>query len=340
MALSKLAESSLAADPQVSSDPLQQAITSVLSQFDRAIASYFIFNTLFLIIGFAEFILLLFFFTFLIQSAVLALSLAIVFLTFSSYFILRLYLQANKADQLDRLKEQFIQAYKDHLHYQEGNPAHFVALANACTKLSDRLNEKSYRLYRLPDVLQVLDPYLKKFRNWCYWQDVHRMQELLLQQAVKENIKLVKCEPTSLEAHANLANAYVVLSTFYAAPQKNPDYAWFLTGSLVKVLQDKFRNAAKCAVEELKILNDFAPNDLWVHAQLAYSYRDLEMPMEEIREYEIMLKLHPEDSNTVFKLGVLYFQQGLNAQGLKMYGQLKFLDTKKASDLITYYGAY
>jgi tetratricopeptide (TPR) repeat protein len=77
-----------------------------------------------------------------------------------------------------------------------------------------------------------------------------------------------------------------------------------------------------------------------VHAQLAYSYHDLKMPQEEIKEYETLLTLIPGDHEIIFKLGMLYFQQGLNAQGLRMYDQLKRTHFKKAEDLIKFYGAY
>ena len=97
--------------------------------------------------------------------------------------------------------------------------------------------------------------------------------------------------------------------------------------------------AAERAIEEFKILNDYAPEDPWIHAQLAYSYHDLQMPQEEIREYETVLRLKPDDMDTLFRLGVLYFQQGMNAKGLQAYEELKRFHYKKAEALIGYYGS-
>jgi len=97
---------------------------------------------------------------------------------------------------------------------------------------------------------------------------------------------------------------------------------------------------AERAIEEFKVLNDYAPNDPWVHAQLAYSYHDLQMPKEEIKEYETILKLNPGDRDTLYKLGLLYFQEGMNAQGLRIYEELKRSHYKKAESLMENYGSY
>lgn len=161
--------------------------------------------------------------------------------------------------------------------------------------------------------------------------------------SVEQNIKLVKCEPTSLEVHASLANAYVMLSGLYIDPRKLEGYddeRWMPPERYSPQMEEKFRSTAERAIEEFKVLNDFAPNDPWVHAQLAYSYRDLKMPKEEIKEYEAILKFNPGDRETLYKLGLLYFQQGLNSQGLRIYEELKRSHYKKAESLIENYGSY
>ena len=59
---------------------------------------------------------------------------------------------------------------------------------------------------------------------------------------------------------------------------------------------------------------------------------------QEIKEYESILQLCPSDNDTLFKLGVLYFQQGFNSKGLKVYEALKQHDGQKAEQLINFYG--
>ena len=322
---------------------IQKVINPILPQFDKILRSYVLFNLIFLSLGFLEFILLIVFFTFLTQSAILAFSLAVVFLTFFSYFILKLYYQAQKPEQLYELKERYIRACKGVLNYQENSAEHLVSLANAVSKLSEALAGREYTLINLPTWLSALQPYIERFSCWYHWHDVYQMRELLLNSAVEENIKLVKCEPTSLEAHAALANSYIMLSGLYIDPKKNEkaqEERWVPEEAFFAELANKFRWTAERAVEEFKIINDFAPEDPWVHAQLAYSYHDLQMPLQEINEYEILLKIDPEDSDTLLRLGILYFQQGMNAKGLCIYEKLKEIDPRRAEELMKYYGSF
>lgn len=157
------------------------------------------------------------------------------------------------------------------------------------------------------------------------------MRELLLKKASEEHIKLVKIEPTSLEVHVALANVYVMLTGLYLdflnAEKQSGDN-----------LKQKYRKMAEKAIEEFKILNDYAPDDPWVHMQLAFSYHDLGMPQDEIKEYEAILQLCPNDYDTLLKLGRLYFQQGYNSKGLQVYEALRCRDGQKAEQLIDFYG--
>lgn len=329
-------------DKSLYQEQLNKVFEPIFAQFDRQMKRYAAFNMAFITICAAEIFLLLTFFTFFSQSILLALILAIVFFTFFAYFTLRLYFQTKKPEQLKEIKERYINACKSLLDYQDGISEHHIALANACCKLANRLHAREYAYYRPPSLLKSLAPLLEKFSCWCHWRDLHLMKELLLQASVKEHLKLITCQPTSLEAHAALANAYVMLSGLYIDPRKMERYdedRWIPSDKFNEDTQTKFRAIAECAIEEFKILNEYAPDDPWVHSQLAYSYHDLQMPLEEIREYEIIQKLTPNDKDNLFKLGTLYFQQGLNARGLRVYEELKKVQYKKADLLIKSYGA-
>ena len=169
------------------------------------------------------------------------------------------------------------------------------------------------------------------------------MKELLLQRSVEEHTRLVRLEPTNLEVHVGLANAYVMLSGLYVDPriiEGLDEDRWIPPNKFTETFNQKFRNSAERAIEEFKIISDYAPHDPWVHAQLAFSYHDLKMPEEEIREYEIILELCPEDKDALFKLGKLYFEQGRNAKGLQIYETLKKFNYIKAESLIQFYGVY
>lgn len=324
-------------------EQIQRLSQPALRRFGRIVKSYAFFNFLFLAIGLVELILLAFFFTFLIRSSFLAISLATLFLTCFSYFVLRLYFQAKKPEQLVALRDRYIDACKELLNYQEGIVEHHLALSNAACKLAAYFNEKEYSFYNPPRQLEFIGPPMQKLSCWWHWEDVLLIKELLLTFAIEEHIKLVKCEPTNLEAHAALANAYVMLSSLYVDPRTSEaldNDHWIPPGRYTEEMYHQYRVIAERAIEEFKILNDYAPNDPWVHAQLAYSYHDLQMPEEEIQEYESMLRLRPDDRETLFKLGMRYFQQGHNAKGLQVYEELKKSHYKKAEDLIRFYGSY
>ncbi len=321
---------------------VDSVIDAILPQFDGMIKSYTVFNAFFLSLGILEFVLLVVFFTFLAQSAVLATSLALVFLTFFSYFILRLYLQAKQPEQYQEIKERFVKACKSLIQYQEGTPEHYVALADACSRFSERLQNKESSFYTFPHYMVSLSPFVQRFSSWCHGNDVHRMQEILLHTAVEENVKLVKCAPTALASHAALANAYINLSCLYVRPELESSTAeeevFENTENLSETFDKKFRAAAKRAIAELKIVIEFAPEDPWAHTQLASIYRDLKMHDDEIREHEAVLSLNPDDRDALCRLGKLYFQQGMNGNGLRVYEQLKKKQDRRAEELIKFYG--
>jgi tetratricopeptide (TPR) repeat protein len=315
----------------------------LLKKFNRVITGFVFFNFLFLIIATVEVAFFLSFFASIGESAVLAFTLAIFFLTLFSYFVLRLYFQTKKPEEIHLICEEYLNQCKLALHYQEGIPEHHLALANAAAKLALHMDEKEYTYYAPPFFLSSLGSTMEKFSAFCHWHDFHRLKEILLAYAINEHIKVVKCEPTNLQVHAGLANAYVTLSRLYADPSKSSatdEEKWLPPERISQKMRTRFRVTAERAIEEFKILNDYAPEDPWVHMQLAFSYHDLQMPEQEIQEYETILKLRPTDRETLFKLGILYFQQGKNAEGLRIYEKLKESNYKKAESLIKFYGTF
>lgn len=84
-------------------DHINKIIDPLVHQFKIAMKSYVIFNMTFLTLGLLEFFLMISFLSFLAQSAILALSLAFIFLTFFSYFILKVYFQTKKTWAIPRI---------------------------------------------------------------------------------------------------------------------------------------------------------------------------------------------------------------------------------------------
>ncbi len=303
---------------------LPQYYRAILSAFRRVTHSFVTFNLLFLTLFASELFLFFFFLPFLSRSSILAFALGGLFLTCFSYFVFLFYLQAKKPEQLVQLRDQFLQSCRQLLPIPPGETQHHLSLAEALTKLSSYLHDFEWNFYKAPKILFPFSKMISRFSAYCYGEDVFKMKLLLLQAAVDEHLKQIRVTPTDLEVHASLANTYVALSKIYHTQET----------------EEKYRTTAQLAMEEFYILNHYAPNDPWVHEQLAVGYRDLGMPEEETREVETLLKLRAQDKEILYRLGTLYFKQGLNAKGLQIYEELKKANFKKAEDLIGSYGTF
>lgn len=321
-------------------DQITHLIAIAYGEFVRVIKSHVRFHLLMGLIIFLELILIFIFSTTLLKSAFFALAVGGLLFTFFFYLLLRQYLLSKRPFQLLSVRERFIEECLKAIPQNKGKAHRQILIANACCKLAAAFTGIEYRFYAPPAWLKSLNSMMETFSCWFHWVDVHEIKELLLLQSIEEHVNLVIQEPTSLECHAALANAYVMLSGLYVEHKGQGGDRWIPSYVNQEHLNLKFRQTAERAIEEFKILNEYAPDDLWVHAQLAYSYRDLKMPEEEIREYEIMLAIRPEDPETLYKLGWLYFQHGHNAKGLEVYEVLREFDLHKANDLIQHYDSF
>jgi tetratricopeptide (TPR) repeat protein len=332
-------ESLLFVDAQRHTDKTQQLLDMSVSRLIALSRRYVYFHIAMFVLLFCECAFLVSSFFWLAETALLSLSFAGLFLSFLAYFILRLYFQGKKPELIAKLKEEYVAKSREILFSEAKDPKGYLAMASSCWKLAKKIHGLEYRLYSIPGWLRSLQlrAAFEKMSCLCHWEDLYRFKELLLLQAITEHIELVKCAPTSLEVHAALANAYVILSELYSKNNLD-DEKWNPAYWHKEELLYKFRTTAEKAVEELKILEEYAPQNSWVHAQLAYSYRDLKMPQQEIKEYEAMLRLNHQDKAVLAKLGVLYFSQGRKAEGLRVYEALRKLDPMQAEQLITHYG--
>ena len=321
---------------------LIQLYPPTIQLLEKTLKKYFLFNCCFVFLIIVELLYFCFQLTFLVQAFAVALHLAILFATVFSYAALRLYLSAYKKEKLQKLKKNFVMRCQKSLASLQPQPEYYTLAAEACCQLASQIHGMEYVIYPLPVGLKILQSLLSKISCWCHWDDVHFFKEMLLKACIDQYIQFVRAFPTDLEAHAGLANSYVMLSGLYVDPrtfEESHEDHWILAKKYDETFQHKFRLIAQKAIEEFKILSDYAPNDPWVHVQLAYSYHDLQMPQDEIREYETILQICPQDKEVLYKLGQLYFEQGQNAKGLQVYEALKKSNYKKAEDLIHFYGA-
>ncbi len=309
---------------------------STLKQFKKTMAFFAWFKLGFLFLFIVEVLFLMWFFVFFAQSSLFAIFLGVIFLTVFTYLVLFFYFQTKKPEQLEKLKERFMQSCRQVSNIPADAAEHHLMLAQSALKLVAQMQGFEEKYYKAPNSLHFFSSLFSKLGTFLHQEDVFLMKEELLFGAIDEHVAQIQMTPCDLEVHASLAHTYVVLSRLYLEAQNRTSSG--LAKSVEARLEKKFETASLRAIEELKILNDYAPNDPWVHAQLAQSYQTLQMPNEEAAEYEILLKLSPNDKEILFRLGRLYLELGQNARGLRIYEDLKGMSYKKAEDLIAFYG--
>jgi hypothetical protein len=320
----------------------QNFCSEALESFKQVTRQYALFHITFFCIGIIELVAFVLFFSFLTKTTIFAFSLAGIFLTLFTYFILLFYFQAKKPEQLLGVRSRFAQACTALLPFKIGSAQFHLSLSSSLQHMLTTLHRQEYSYYSLPASFETLSLLMQKFSVWTHWKDLHQMKELLLLMIIKEKIEMVKLQPTDLKSHAHLADAYLALSRLYMDPRKlypNEELLWVSPEYSSNEMLEKFRRASLKAIEEYRILDSYAPNDPWVHAQLAGIYRALNLPHEEMREYEAILKTSSADPELFLRLGILYFAHGFSAQALRLYEVLKNNNDSKAEELIAYYGS-
>jgi len=322
------------------SHPIENQIQIALKKFQQILNSYALFHLSFLVIlALQTTCVIILLFTHPI-SAIFAIALAALFLCFFSYLIINYYFQEKKPDQYQELKNNFFDECKKIITLDLEDEDYHLFLANSAFQLTTYISQKHIYTFNIPP-FRFLETIFLKLSFWLHFKDIQKMQELLMHRSIEEHIELIKKTPINLTVHTSLANAYIALSKVYQFPSDFPfaNSHFFKQKFTKPQLLKKFHQATKRAIEELKILDDLAPNDPWIHAQLATCYHHLQMYDEEIREYEILLNLRSTDKEILFRLGLLYFQLGKTAQGLKVYEKLLQIDALDASHLISHYSS-
>jgi tetratricopeptide (TPR) repeat protein len=321
-------------------EKLPQHYRTILADFQKISRGFVHFNLLFLALGFAELSMLCCFLPMMVDSVFIALILGTMFLTSFTYLVLLFYYQAKKPEQMQSLLQRFVSSCRTSLGVPQGVALHHLSVAETLVKLSHYLSDYEWRFVKSPDFFSRFSRPISRFSAYCYWHDVFRFKQLLLHAAIEEHLAQIRATPTDLEVHASLANCYVVLSQIYKEPKGQEVEHPRLKNYKKHAAQfdEKFKTAASFAIEEFRILSHYAPNDPWVHEQLASGYHELDLHEEEIHEMETLLTLRPQDREILFRVGMLYFQQGFNAKGLQVFEELKKANFKKAEDLISAYG--
>lgn len=304
-------------------DVIDNCCKESTADFKKILRKYAIFHSSFFLLFTCEVLFLMFLSFFYELSYFIPITIAGIFLTLFSYFVLLYYFQIRKSQQFIGIKNSFLQMYINSCHLHSDQPGYHLAIATGVEKLATCLFHNQY-ISKKTDSLQNRQKLVQKYLSFLLKRDIISMQKLLLFESIKEHIALIKEEPTDLEAHASLVLTYLSLAKIHKSVEKNI----------------AFTSSIESAIEELKILLIYSPKDPWVHAQLAACYHNLNKKDDEIAQYEHILSLRPNDQEVMYRLGILYFQQGQNAKGFKIYEQLKNLGCVKHESLLQYYDAY
>lgn len=260
---------------------------------------------------------------------------AIIF-TAISYFVIKFYLDSKKPDSLLSLKDHFLDLSKKELIFSENSKEFHLRIASDLFSLAESLSGYEYQIYKSPS--KSLIPFFRLLSCFFHWKEVFFMQEQLMQAAIDEHIQLVQLFPSDLETHASLAESFMMISKLYGQLQKASE-PWIQKKIEEFDIEKKFLISSDLALEELNIVESLSNKTPWTLSQKATIFHQLKRPNDEIACYEMILEINPQDEAVIYRLGVLYFAQGIVTKGLICYQKLKESGDDRAETLIKLYDA-
>lgn len=253
-----------------------------------------------------------------------------------SYFVIKFYLDSKKPDSLLTLKDHYLDLCKKELICSENSKEFHLRLSSDLYDFAEALCGYQYQIHRPPT--KSLIPFFRHFSCFFHWKEVFFIREQLIQLAIDEHIQIVQLFPNDLETHASLAESFIDMSKLYAELLKAHE-PWIKKNIEELDIENKFLISSDLALEELNIVESLQEKTPWSLAQKASIYHELKRPLDEIQCYETILNINPQDEAVIYRLGVLYFAQGMVTKGLNCYHKLKECGDDRASTLIQLYDA-
>src|SRR4029077_9536015 len=127
-------------------DRLEILIDPFIAKFQGILKTYTLFNFFFISLISAEIIYFFVHLTFLVQTFVMAIHLALIFATVFCYFTLRMYAQTRKTEKLIGLKSEFIQATQELNREPSEESEYHLMISHACCKMAAELHAQEYRI--------------------------------------------------------------------------------------------------------------------------------------------------------------------------------------------------
>ena len=282
----------------------------VCKAFFAITKKYLFFHAAFLLLAAIEVTLVLLFFSSLVDSFILGISIAVLFFTALLYFILRLYTN-------DQKPEEFQTLVASSLSGQRGP----LMIAHHAKEIAEKLEQAGAPAYTLFKGLQEKFPSIDRLFLKLHQEDIFQIKELFYVAAHEALRSYITEEPLSQRGHLLLGKNFLDFAKLAEKKREN----------------DSYRRAILGAIEEFTIVDAYHPGNVETHRELAICFRALKKTVQEIQEFEKIVELEPQDHAALSTLGTLYFRTGEKAKGLQVYEKLRNVLPEKAAELMQYY---
>ncbi|MES2199444.1 MAG: hypothetical protein V4489_04680 [Chlamydiota bacterium] len=315
---------------------LESVFSNFISQCKNCFRFYAYFHVLFISFLSVQLLSFLLFFSYFSKSIACASALALFFLTLFSYFVLLFFFQAKKPEQLLSIRNTLLQSCRSMFAEKNSTDTPNLQLAQVILKTASLLSQEEHRFYQEEALLSALTLLTKKCKIRLHRKSFHAMKEFLFSLSIEQITDQIKESPLDLGAHALLVETYLQYSLLYLPPDMSSP-TWIPPEYFSSLFHQKFLACSTRAIEECLILQEYGEKNTWLYTELAKIYQLQGNAEKEIQSQEELRTLSSNDPEVLLRLGVLYFKQGYNAKGLKIYEELLKSFPKEASQLIEHY---
>ncbi len=323
-----------------SEKPRASALDSIFSSFifqcKNCFRFYAYFHVLFISFLSIQLLSFLLFFSYFSKSIACASALALFFLTLFSYFVLLFFFQGKKPQQLLSIRNTLLQSCQTLFIEKNSTDTPHLQLAQIILQSITLLSQEEHHFYKKEALLTPLTPLSGKCKIRLHWKNFHAMKEFLFSLILEEITDHIKEKPLDLKAHALLAETYLQHSILYLPPEIS-SLPWIPTEYFSSIFHQKFLACSTRAIEECSILEEYGEKNIWLYTKLTKIYQLQGSIEKEIQSQEKLLSLSFNDQEALLRLGILYFKQGDNAKGLKIYKELQTNFPLEAAQLIEHY---
>ncbi|MBS0656339.1 MAG: hypothetical protein JSR46_11230, partial [Verrucomicrobia bacterium] len=192
---------------------IDSIMAATIACFQHITKRHLLFHLAFAVIACVGVVLFVLFFSLLANSFLLSLTIASFFFVCVMYFVLRIYFQEQKPKAFMALRDEYLAACRQ----KEQSHNAPQATAQAAERAYTALGNKELSLYKIFSKFDFLKAASLRLSKTFHWYDVHTLREYFLLSSIEAYTSVIKSEPTSYDAHAALACAYINLANHYTS---------------------------------------------------------------------------------------------------------------------------